>query len=420
LSVQRTLAACLLAVPVLVSTTAPSWAAAPASATDKHWVDTELKRTGDQRDETNAEVVSIGRKLTQVDAQLPSAQERAARALGVMAAARVRRDSQRKAALSAQREVRGSTVSYQLAQATVESAQQRLDAFVAAAYMGSGAATLTTLANAASLNELANGIATLRYVAEGQDDAVRRLEEARLRAAQRRADLVAKQRLVTAAVIAAEQALQESTQAAAEAQSLQRQISSLIAVRRSALQAAKAYRSAVEARYADLSRRSRQIGEQLSQDAALARRKASVRELPMPIRSTGQLLWPISGPVTSTFGNRLDPVYGVERLHEGIDIAGPRGTPIAAAADGVVVNAGPAGGYGLYTCVAHGLVRSRGLATCYAHQSAVLVAAGQQVKRGQVLGRVGSTGASTGNHVHFEVRLDGTPMDPLGWLQLTR
>jgi len=389
LSVQRTLAACLLAVPVLVSTTAPSWAAAPASATDKHWVDTELKRTGDQLDETNAEVVSIGRKLTQVDAQLPSAQERAARALGVMAAARVRRDSQRKAALSAQREVRGSTVSYQLAQATVESAQQRLDAFVAAAYMGSGAATLTTLANAASLNELANGIATLRYVAEGQDDAVRRLEEARLLAAQRRADLVAKQRLVTAA----EQALQESTQAAAEAQSLQRQISSLIAVRRSALQAAKAYRSAVEARYADLSRRSRRIGEQLSQDAALARRKASVRELPMPIRSTGQLLWPISGPITSTFGNRLDRVYGVERLHEGIDIAGPRGTPIAAAADGVVVNAGPAGGYGLYTCVAHGLVRRRGLATCYAHQSAVLVTAGQQVKRGQVLGRVGSTGA---------------------------
>jgi len=286
--------------------------------------------------------------------------------------------------------------------------------------MGSGAATLTTLANAASLNELANGIATLRYVAEGQDDAVRRLEEARLRAAQRRADLVAKQRLVPAAVIAAEQALQESTQAAAEAQSLQRQISSLIAVRRSALQAAKAYRSAVEARYADLSRRSRQIGEQLSQDAALARRKESVRELPMPIRSTGQLLWPISGPITSTFGNRLDPVYGVERLHEGIDIAGARGTPIAAAADGVMINAGPAGGYGLYTCVAHGLVRSRGLATCYAQESAVLVAAGQQVKRGQVLGRVGSTGASTGNHVHLEVRLDGTPVDPLGWLQLTR
>ena len=78
--------------------------------------------------------------------------------------------------------------------------------------------------------------------------------------------------------------------------------------------------------------------------------------------------------------------------------------------------AGWNGGYGNYTCIYHGTYQGKGFATCYAHQSAILVRAGQQVRQGQVIGRVGTTGASTGNHLHFEVRLDGDPVDPLPWL----
>jgi murein DD-endopeptidase MepM/ murein hydrolase activator NlpD len=118
------------------------------------------------------------------------------------------------------------------------------------------------------------------------------------------------------------------------------------------------------------------------------------------------LIWPVNGPVTSPFGYR----WG--RLHAGIDIGVPYGTPIHAAASGTVVLAGWVGGYGNYTCIDHG----GGLATCYAHQSAFAVSVGSQVSQGQVIGDVGSTGHSFGAHLHFEVRINGNPVDPLGYL----
>jgi murein DD-endopeptidase MepM/ murein hydrolase activator NlpD len=118
------------------------------------------------------------------------------------------------------------------------------------------------------------------------------------------------------------------------------------------------------------------------------------------------LIWPVSGPVTSPFGYR----WG--RLHAGIDIAVPVGTPIHAAASGTVVLAGWVDGYGNYTCIDHG----GGLATCYAHQSSLAVSVGTHVTQGQVIGYSGNTGHSTGPHLHFEVRINGTPVDPLGYL----
>ena len=122
--------------------------------------------------------------------------------------------------------------------------------------------------------------------------------------------------------------------------------------------------------------------------------------------SSQGLIWPVSGPVTSPFGYR----WG--RLHAGIDIGVPYGTPIHAAASGTVVLAGWTGGYGNYTCIDHG----GGLATCYGHQSAYAVSGGAQVSQGQVIGYVGNTGHSFGAHLHFEVRINGNPVDPLGYL----
>jgi len=122
--------------------------------------------------------------------------------------------------------------------------------------------------------------------------------------------------------------------------------------------------------------------------------------------SASGLIWPVSGPVTSPFGYR----WG--RLHAGIDIGVPYGTPIHAAASGRVVIAGWEGGYGNYTCIDHG----GGLATCYAHQSSFAVGVGASVSQGQVIGNVGNTGHSFGAHLHFEVRINGNPVDPLGYL----
>jgi murein DD-endopeptidase MepM/ murein hydrolase activator NlpD len=121
---------------------------------------------------------------------------------------------------------------------------------------------------------------------------------------------------------------------------------------------------------------------------------------------SGRLIWPITGPLTSPFG----PRWG--RLHAGIDISAPAGTPIRAADSGRVALAGWQGGYGLYTCVQH----TSSLSTCYAHQSRLGTAQGATVRQGQVIGYVGNTGHSFGNHLHFETWVRGTPVDPMGFL----
>lgn len=117
-------------------------------------------------------------------------------------------------------------------------------------------------------------------------------------------------------------------------------------------------------------------------------------------------IWPVSGPVTSTFG----PRWG--GMHEGIDIAAPSGTPIRSAAAGTVIYAGWLGGYGNLVVVDHG----GGVSTAYAHMSSIAAGTGAQVAQGQVIGYVGSTGHSTGPHLHFEVRINGQAVDPLRYL----
>jgi murein DD-endopeptidase MepM/ murein hydrolase activator NlpD len=143
-----------------------------------------------------------------------------------------------------------------------------------------------------------------------------------------------------------------------------------------------------------------------AEDARIRGRLAAAQGATDSTPSASGLIWPVNGPVTSPFGYR----WG--RLHAGIDIGVPYGTPIHAAAAGTVVLAGWTGGYGNYTCIDHG----GGLATCYAHQSAFAVSAGAHVSQGEVIGSVGSTGHSFGAHLHFEVRINGNPVDPLGYL----
>jgi murein DD-endopeptidase MepM/ murein hydrolase activator NlpD len=126
----------------------------------------------------------------------------------------------------------------------------------------------------------------------------------------------------------------------------------------------------------------------------------------------GELAWPTDGPIVSGFGYRTHPVYGTTRFHSGVDIDGACGQPIYAAEDGRVLAAGYNGGYGNATIVDHG----NGLSTLYAHQSSFQVSSGQGVGRGQQIGLVGTTGLSTGCHLHFEVRVNGEPVDPVPYL----
>lgn len=157
------------------------------------------------------------------------------------------------------------------------------------------------------------------------------------------------------------------------------------------------------------------------QAAAEAKLKKQLESKPKPTGTDGKplpdagppgqpsskgFIWPVNGTVTSGFGQR----WG--RLHAGIDIAAPTGTPVRAAQAGIVIFAGSQGGYGNLVLIAHG----NGIVTAYAHLSAFGAGEGATVSQGQTIGRVGSTGHSTGPHLHFEVRVNGSPVNPMGYL----
>lgn len=163
-----------------------------------------------------------------------------------------------------------------------------------------------------------------------------------------------------------------------------------------------------------------QVVAQLDADAdriesilnARAAAAASVSSGALP-SGGGQLLWPANGPLTSPYGYRTHPIFGDSRLHTGIDIGASYGAPVIASDSGVVAYVGAMSGYGNVIVVDHG----GGLATTYNHLSAFSVASGQQVGRGSPIGNVGCTGYCTGPHLHFEVRVNGSPVDPMPYLQ---
>jgi murein DD-endopeptidase MepM/ murein hydrolase activator NlpD len=126
-------------------------------------------------------------------------------------------------------------------------------------------------------------------------------------------------------------------------------------------------------------------------------------------------LWPIMGPITSSFGEREDPFNGEGAFHAGIDISAGFGDPVRAAADGIVQTAGMATGYGREIILDHG----NGIETLYGHLSGFAITPGQQVSRGQIIGYVGMSGRSTGPHLHYEVRIHNTPVNPHRFLRET-
>jgi murein DD-endopeptidase MepM/ murein hydrolase activator NlpD len=200
--------------------------------------------------------------------------------------------------------------------------------------------------------------------------------------------------------LAAERILRERDQIAAVESQLvgaRDELASARADKRGALAQVRDSRVRLEGDLAALER------EQARVQAALAGAGSSGG----PIRQgSGQLIWPVNGPVVSAFGMR----WG--RLHAGIDISVPSGTPIHAGDSGRVVLMGSVGGYGNYTCIQH----TGGLSTCYAHQSSFATSNGASVSQGQVIGYVGCTGHCFGDHLHFETRINGSPVDPMGYL----
>ena len=171
------------------------------------------------------------------------------------------------------------------------------------------------------------------------------------------------------------------------------------------LDAAVSERNASEQAYRELAEASQRI-ERMIRD----RQTSSNRG---PSGGTGSMMWPTAvTQITSPFGWRTHPVFGSQRFHSGIDIGADYGDTVAAADGGVVILSEWMGGYGKAVIIEHG----NGISTLYGHNSELLVSEGQRVRKGEAIARVGSTGYSTGPHLHFEVRQDGSPVNPMSYL----
>lgn len=146
-------------------------------------------------------------------------------------------------------------------------------------------------------------------------------------------------------------------------------------------------------------------------DTALAEAQAAAAKKAEKLAAT-PTIWPVSGPVTSGFGDRTSPFGESSETHAGIDIAIDSGVPVVATADGRVLQSGPVGGYGNLVQLDHG----NGVSTLYGHNSQIIVQVGDTVKKGQIIAYAGSTGRSTGPHVHYEVRENDTAVNPWKYL----
>lgn len=193
----------------------------------------------------------------------------------------------------------------------------------------------------------------------------------------------------------------DALSAAKVAKIAQNKVNRIVAKKQAAMKIALKHRSAVKKRYAALKREQKRLKDLANSTDAGA-----------GLSGNTDLMWPIPGARISQYtGWRTHPVYGYHSCHTGVDLSAPYGTPIRSAEDGIVGYVGNGGPYGRYTLVSHG----DGIVTFYAHQSRQAVKDGDRVKRGEVIGYVGSTGWSTGAHLHFEIRKNGTPWDPMGW-----
>lgn len=190
----------------------------------------------------------------------------------------------------------------------------------------------------------------------------------------------------------------------AQKQQFQAQLSS----QQQLIQRLKTDKQALEAAQAQLASDSRSIGILIQKQVAAANKTI----LPNGIFGTGQLTYPSESEITSTFGWRIHPILGSSRFHSGLDFGADYGSAIRAADNGVVIFSGWYGGYGYAVVINHG----KGISTLYGHNSKLYVAEGQSVQRGEVIADAGSTGLSTGPHLHFEVRQDGEPVDPMNFL----
>jgi murein DD-endopeptidase MepM/ murein hydrolase activator NlpD len=341
---------------------------------------TTIQKYGDQLDQLRSEVATLRNRIAIVQAQLRKKEAELKEAKAKLAALRVRLER------------------------SLRVLRQRLVQI----YKSNSPDAMTVILNSRGFDDLVTRYDYLQRI-QSQDTSIA-VKVKRLRNEEK--DTVDRVRAARDS-IAAKQAELQRSQAELEARQ-----SDLVVARQQDQQILGQVQQSKDQLEGDIGDISAQIQSQLqaqqqAQAAAAAQASSSSGTTTAPAgpvqgESSSGMIWPVNGPITSPFCE----VRPWESCHPGIDIGVPSGTPIQAAAAGTVSIAGPESGYGNYTCLDHG----GGISTCYAHQESISVSVGQQVSQGQVIGISDCTGLCFGPHLHFEVRVNGQPVDPMGYL----
>lgn len=375
-------------------------------ADDKARVDQEIAKTQAALEAASERVAEAAAAFAAANQRLPEVERRLAEARADLAAATRSRQAAAAASRRAAADLAAANRELAAAARTVEQTREEIEQYAVAAYMGRDVAGIDALLSVQNPADFVAGLTYLDRVANVQQQALDTHVQARVEAEAVRDDQRLEKRRADEARLEAQRAVRAAAAAEEEAAEAERELQEVVDQRKAALAVAEDERAATLKRYQELQAESERIA-------------AEIRDLANgdgPALAKGTLPMPVDGWKTSDFGMRYDPIYKVWQLHAGVDFAAAGGSPIWAVQSGKVFRAGWNGGYGNYTCIYHGTYQGKGFASCYAHQSAILVSVGEQVSQGEIIGRVGTTGASTGNHLHFEIRLDGDPVDPLPWL----
>lgn len=244
------------------------------------------------------------------------------------------------------------------------------------------------LLGAKDIFDFTNRIKFLQMILKNDIRLLKNIKETKEKIAQREKELAEKVRIIS--------------QLKNEIQNQKREIQKQTEIKEKILKEITQERAFYEQALRELEETSREIEQWI-------KKLEAERKIRYPAVWRGLFQMPVNGEITSGFGYRIHPIFKIRKFHTGIDIGAEYGAPVVAAEEGIVIFSGWWGGYGKVVIIDHG----GGIVTLYAHCSSLLVFAGQKVRRGEMIARVGSTGISTGPHLHFEVRKNGVPVNPL-------
>jgi len=352
--------------------------------------------SSDEVSELASQLAQAEAELADVQTQLREAEDRAAAARETLEEAEVALERAEAAQSRAARQA-------EMGRAEVQSAQNEVGSLAREMYQGGSLGQFNSVLEADDAQELTDKTAGMQIVARTADEHVGDLDYASNVLALAEQDAEARATAANEARAEAERALEEAEQAEAEVKALEEDLEAEVESLEDALAEAKDSEDEATQRTAAEVEASQSVGGSSGGSSG------------PDIEPGAKFAMPASGERTSAYGMRTHPITGVNKMHTGQDFGSGDGN-VYAASDGTVVETTSDGAYGNYTVISHGQVNGREVTTMYAHQASFGVSAGDSVSQGQEIGKIGSTGMSTGAHLHFELRLDGEITDPNEWL----